>query len=919
MDETYCGQIRSAGWYLLEGACPPSAPIRAGGRFRIVDRQGQAHLSPLGLLSPGVPLSAVVVVPDDMVEWSLTAHSRGAESALTLDGVSLRAISKWEAFRRMLAVAGSSNGRADAWRMLAVGSQLLVPLCKGQIRLAGERLVHIYQAELAAGTEMHAMPACMVRYGSRRPFTAHWQPIHQLEAVDVEGARVEWEASGDDPQFILVHRRLPAALPSGWYELELQISTTAGRLLAPALYPDYGGGWSAHEVVQLAAADAQGRSRNLVMFRSGVCRLRLDPSIRRLNFAMGPCQLRRIGRARALVRLLESSLREDGTRAWGALGRSLRSFGMDVARYGVSAAATRLYGRSRPGNGGVEADYADWVRLYDTQTPADRRMLDERAQELGQGPMISVLLPVYETPEPWLKRCLDSVRAQVYGNWELCVVDDASPSPHVMRILDDYARREPRIRVTRRPENGHISKASNTALDMARGSYVALLDHDDELRPHALLEMADAIARNPGVGLLYSDEDKIDERGRRFHPYFKPDWNPDLLLSQNFMCHLAVIDTQLARSAGGFRTGFEGSQDHDLFLRCSSRLEPWQIHHVPKVLYHWRAIAGSTALERGAKDYASSAGARAVQAHLAPAVPGAVVEELAHGHYRVRWPLPDVPPPVSIIVPTRDRADLLRTCVESLLALTSYPDYEVVVVDNQSGDPEALDSLESLVNRDRIRVLRFDAPFNYSAINNWAVAQCRGDVVCLLNNDIEVISTDWLDELVSQALRPDIGAVGAMLYYPDRTIQHAGVILGLGGVANHIYTGQAAGHPGHGARALVAQNLSAVTGACLVVRRALYEQLGGLNERLQVAFNDIDFCLRLREAGHRNVWTPFAELIHHESATRGRDESPEKRERFLGEVRYMESRWADWLQSDPAYNRNLSLSDLNSGLAFPPR
>jgi GT2 family glycosyltransferase len=292
---------------------------------------------------------------------------------------------------------------------------------------------------------------------------------------------------------------------------------------------------------------------------------------------------------------------------------------------------------------------------------------------------------------------------------------------------------------------------------------------------------------------------------------------------------------------------------------------------------------------------------------------------LEHGHYRVRWPVPEPAPRVSLIVPTRDRADLLRTCVESVLERTDYPDLELVVIDNQSREPDALAYLESLRGRERVRVLSFDAPFNYSAINNWAVSQCSGQVIGLLNNDIEVIGGDWLAEMVGHAMRPGIGAVGAMLYYPDDTIQHAGVLLGLGGVANHAYAGQPRGYPGHGARALVTQNLSSVTGACLLLRREVFERVGGLDEQLKVAFNDVDLCLRLCEAGYRNVWTPFAELYHHESASRGREDSPEKQERFLGEVRYMETRWACLLQHDPAYNPNLSLDSVNSDFAFPPR
>jgi GT2 family glycosyltransferase len=343
------------------------------------------------------------------------------------------------------------------------------------------------------------------------------------------------------------------------------------------------------------------------------------------------------------------------------------------------------------------------------------------------------------------------------------------------------------------------------------------------------------------------------------------------------------------------------------------------VHHIPRVLYHWRAIAGSTALVRDAKDYAADAGARAVADHLVRIGADARVEQLPHGHYRVHWGLGERPPKVSLVIPTRDRVDLLRTCVESLLERTDYPDFELVVVDNQSRDPEALAYLASLEADGRARVLRYDAPFNYSAINNWAVARCDGAIIGLLNNDLEVISPGWLREMASHALRPEIGAVGAMLYYPDDTMQHAGVILGIGGVANHAYLGQPRGWPGHGGRAKVAQNLSAVTGACLVVRRAAFERVGGLDESLEVAFNDVDFCLRLRAAGLRNVWTPFAEFYHFESASRGSDDTPEKAARFRGEVERMQSRWQEQLYWDPAYNPNLTLFGTDFGYGFPPR
>ncbi|MGH8189970.1 MAG: glycosyltransferase family 2 protein, partial [Rhodanobacteraceae bacterium] len=429
------------------------------------------------------------------------------------------------------------------------------------------------------------------------------------------------------------------------------------------------------------------------------------------------------------------------------------------------------------------------------------------------------------------------------------------------------------------------------------------------------------VVADPKLSLVYSDEDKLDADGRRFDPNFKPDWNPDLLRSQNYICHLTAIRTALARDVGGFRQGFEGSQDHDLILRCSEQIDARQIGHIPEILYHWRAIEGSAAAGRGAKGYAAAAGARAVAEHLARTQTAATVvnADRPPGLYRVRWPLPKPVPKISLVIPTRDRVDLLETCVESILAKSTYPDFELVVVDNQSRDTETMDYLRALRTRERVRVLGFDAPFNYSAINNWAARQCDGALLALVNNDIEVITPDWLEQMAGFAVRPDIGAVGAMLYYPDDTIQHAGVILGILGVAGHIDCGMPRGYEGHGRRALVAQNLSAVTGACLMVRRQVFDEVAGLDEQLPVSFNDIDFCLRVRTRGYRNVWTPFAELYHHESASRGRENTAEKLSRYAAEVAFMQERWGVALREDPAYNPNLSLQSHNFRLAFPPR
>ncbi|MDB6170222.1 MAG: glycosyl transferase family 2, partial [Verrucomicrobia bacterium] len=576
----------------------------------------------------------------------------------------------------------------------------------------------------------------------------------------------------------------------------------------------------------------------------------------------------------------------------------------------------------------LRRDYATWVKRFDT--PKLEEIVDLRADLESlppeQRPLVSILMPVYNTPEQWLAKAIGSVRAQLYPHWELCVADDASTEPHVRRVLEDFAQRDARIKVIFREENGHISAASNSALDLATGTFVALLDHDDELAPRALADVVLALARRPALEFIYSDEDKIDEQGRRFDPYFKPDWNPDLLLGQNYTCHLSVFRAARVRAIGGFRTGFEGSQDWDLTLRFTAGLAPAQVHHISRVLYHWRAIPGSTALVIDEKsDYPFIAAKKALADHLRHLDAKAELVPVKGRHWRIRHPLPSPAPKVSIIVPTRNGADLLRLCVGSILAKTIYPDFEILVVNNRSDDAATLayfDELRAL----GIRVLDFDAPFNFSALNNFAVRAGAGSMLAFLNNDLEVISADWLDEMVSQALRPEIGAVGAMLYYPDDTVQHAGVVLGLtgpaarDGVAGHAFKGAARGGEGQRNRLRLAQNYSAVTAACLVIRRKTFEAVGGFNETdLPVAFNDIDFCLRVQQAGFRNLWTPFAELYHHESASRGAEDTPEKVERFAREATYMRRVWGGRLDRDPAYNPNLTLAREDFSLAFPPR
>ena len=567
----------------------------------------------------------------------------------------------------------------------------------------------------------------------------------------------------------------------------------------------------------------------------------------------------------------------------------------------------------------ADGDYARWIQCYDRLEREDVRRIREQIADFHYSPLISILLPVYNSNLRWLRRAILSVQKQLYPHWELCIVDDASTDRKVWPLLQRYARRDRRIKVARRPKNGHISAASNDALRLATGDFVALLDHDDELAPTALYFLGLALNKNPGLQLIYSDEDKIDAQNRRFEPYFKSDWNPELFLAQNFISHLCVYRTDLIRRVGAFRIGFEGSQDYDLALRCIEQVQPKEIEHLPWVLYHWRAGDQSTASDATAKPYAQEAARRAVLEHLQRrGLAGDVVP--SHGVYlQTKYALTAEQPMVSIVIPTRDQVSRLQKCLDSIFHKTDYSRYEVIVLDNESYDAETLEFLATLKKRERVRVDRVEGAFNYSRLNNRGVELARGSFVLLLNNDVEVINDSWLIEMVSRALRPEVAMVGARLWYPNGTIQHAGVILGAGGIAGHAYVGLRRNDPGYFARAHLPQDLSAVTAACALVKRDVYLQLGGFDENLAVTFNDIDFCLRLREAGYRIVWTPHAELIHHESISRGFDDSGPKQMRFLAETEYMKSKWGDLLQRDPFYNPNLSLGEDLFTLAFPPR
>ncbi|MBT3967969.1 MAG: glycosyltransferase [Thiotrichales bacterium] len=538
---------------------------------------------------------------------------------------------------------------------------------------------------------------------------------------------------------------------------------------------------------------------------------------------------------------------------------------------------------------------------------------------LSGSPLISILLPTYNSNLEWLEGTINSVINQSYSHWELCIADDASTNPKVLEQLRAFVKQDSRIHLHIREENGHISAASNSALSMARGDFVALLDHDDLLDEDALFWVAYTLEQSPDSGLIYSDEDKVSVSGIFSEPHFKPDWNPELFLCYNYLCHFTIIRTSLIQQIGGFREGFEGAQDYDLFLRCSEQLSANQITHIPRVLYHWRSHQESTAQAITSKPYAAVAAERALEEHFTRTHLAAAAEYNSNGFFRIHYTLPERLPKVSIIIPTRDGLELLRQCIDSILERTTYPNYEIIVVDNGSEQTATLDYFSTLGELSNIQILRDERPFNYAALNNQAVEHTQGEVICLLNNDIEVITPEWLEEMVGMALQPEIGAVGARLWYPDHTLQHGGVILGLGGVAGHSHKFLPHNQPGYFNRARIQQSFSAITAACLVIRKETYQAVNGLDEALQVAFNDVDFCIRIREEGYRNVWTPYAELFHHESASRGHEDTPEKQARFEQEIKFMKQRWGTLLDSDPAYNPNLTVASEDFVLACPPR
>lgn len=548
--------------------------------------------------------------------------------------------------------------------------------------------------------------------------------------------------------------------------------------------------------------------------------------------------------------------------------------------------------------------YGEWILANEVR---NNELEKQRKKTFELMPKISIVVPMYNTNEKFFKELIDSVMEQTYSNFELCLADG---SPNKNEKLENIMPKDKRIKYKFLNTNKGISGNSNEAVKMATGEYIALLDHDDLLAPYALFEVVKCINKNNNVEFIYSDEDKIDERGNRSEAYFKPDFAPDTLRCQNYICHFSVLKKELMDKLGGFDSEFDGAQDYDLFLRMSEIVKPENIKHIPRILYHWRVHKDSTAkLNSNAKNYAFDNGIKAIKAHLKRlALDAEVSNGCIDGIYRVDYKVKGNPK-VSIVIPNKDGKEMLNVCINSILEKTTYNNYEIVIVENNSENEETFEYYKELEKNEKIKVVKYPKTgFNYSGIINYGVKNADGDYIIQLNNDTELLTNNWLEIMLGYCQRDDVGAVGVKLYYPDETIQHAGIIVGIGGIAGNRFKSVPKSGHGYFAEESMVQNLSSVTAACIMTPKKIYEEVDYMNEELAVAFNDVDFCLKIREKGYLVVYNPYIEFIHYESKSRGLEDTPEKIRRFQGEIRTFEKRWQNFLdEGDPYYNINLSL------------
>ncbi len=713
-----------------------------------------------------------------------------------------------------------------------------------------------------------------------------------------------WLSTDADPQLIL---KSPYFL-KGWYFIELKVDYRSDITQTAKLYPNYGNGYSEETAFAMPHRHYK-PTYKVIYLPKRVKSLRFDPVETKTNFSIEHFKIYRIPQIEA-KRILLKRISNLHPKFISKTNKEVKDalIQQNKRHWRNNVLSTYEETFSRSSN---EDNYQLWIKNTEKKQAQEAK---EIIKKLTVTPLISILLPCYNSNPEYLSQCIESVQKQSYKNWQLCIVDDASTRTEHITTIQQFLNADSRIEFQQRTENGHISEASNTCLKKAKGLYTLLLDHDDLLPEHTFLYLVNALQNNQNLQLIYADEDKINDSCQRFEPHFKPEWNPDLLYSQNYIGHPVLYQTTRLKELGGFRKGVEGSQDHDLLLRYTATLDTEQIHRIPKVLYHWRVHSQSTAAKPEAKDYTTQAGIKALQEHFNHQNKNVKVCQGKYPNtYRVRWPVPKLQPLVTLMIPTYNGHEILDTCIKSILDKTTYNNYEILIINNNINCQLTLKVIELAVEKNHhVRVINWHHPFNYSAINNYGAQHAKGTILGLINNDIEVISPDWLTEMVSHVIRPEMGCVGAKLYYSNDTIQHAGVILGIGGVAGHAHKHYRKENAGYFSRLHLIQNLSAVTAACLLVRKEVFEQVDGLEQNnLPIAFNDVDFCIRVKNTGYRNLWTPYAELYHHESVSRGAEDNPEKQKRAQKEVEYMVSKWAKVLANDPAYSPNLTLTHEN--------
>jgi GT2 family glycosyltransferase len=719
--------------------------------------------------------------------------------------------------------------------------------------------------------------------------TEHLIPWSGLEPV--AGAPDTWKALHDDPQFLV-----SCYLPAGWLRVRLTIQAPARGQIE--FYGERRGDFGSDTLLgQFSLAHGETDEEFYLYLDKPTRALRIDPidhtgtfRIKRLEATPRPAWTLAHDSLRRKLRLLRAY-----RNTWPVLGRGLVMF--FTGRWATVAAKWKL-GLNDPrcirhGFYEPEAAYEKWMTRR-RLTDAHRREQRSWAERLADAPMISLLMPTFNTPEKFLRLAIDSVLRQTYPHWELCIADDGSEQSHVRAVLEEYAATDERIKLSPPGRHGGIAAASNAALELASGDYIALLDHDDELAEHALFRMANAIVADPAADMLYSDEDKLQPDGKRVRPFFKPDWSPEFFLGCMYTCHLGVYRTKLVREVGGFRPEFDGAQDYDLVLRLVEQTE--RIVHVPDVLYHWRVLPESTAAGVGAKPHAHAAGLRALQEHLRrTGRPGRTEVGPSAGLNFVRFDVVGQPT-VSVIIPSlcqsADRGPtMLERCVASINRTRNDRQVEIIVIDRNTMSPD----MEHALTRSGVRRVTYDDPFNWSRVNNFAAHHASGDHLLFLNDDTEAVETDWLDAMLEYAQQPGIGVVGAKLVFPDGGLQHVGVTL-PGGKPGHPFYGYPAKHTGYYCRNVLPHDCAAVTGACLMTRRDVFERAGGFDESFPLNYNDIDYCMKVRQLGYRVVFTPHAKLVHHESVT--------KSGVFEEELDAFRAKWGD--VADPFYNANLS-------------